>query len=258
MDAYGREYWGGRDMQPLMEYAQWRDFNAVIKRAEASLALVQGESAAQKHFAQMRNMVPIGSGAQRSTQNYHLTRFGAYLVAMAGDDTKEAVARARVYFAVRTREAELTALTTEEIRITALARAREMVDYKVFRDMMAENATDYVPSSRESSIFFATMQNKLYLHLTGMTAAQIRNARELQTWEGREEGKPEPSPKSAARKVAKNYLTAKELSKLNRMVGRLCLTAEEVAEDGLALSLAQWDGLLDNELTMASRRMLAA
>ncbi|HKW93026.1 MAG TPA: RhuM family protein [Methylomirabilota bacterium] len=256
-DAYGREYWLGRDMQPLMQYAQWRDFAAVIKKAMESLALVQGQAAAQNHFAETRNMVAIGSGAQRGAQDYRLTRFGAYLTAMAGDDTKEAVAHARVYFAVRTREAELGAITQEEINRTALARAREMVDYQIFRDMMRDNAPDYEPSSKYTRNFFASMQNLLYLHVVGMTAKEIVHARELVTWPGRDTGKPEPGAKSAARKTAKNYLTTKELHKLERLVGRLCLRAEDIADDGLHLSLAQWQDLVEAELRMANRQLAA-
>ncbi|MFE6486981.1 RhuM family protein [Streptomyces sp. NPDC057757] len=240
-----------------MDYAQWRDYATVIKKARDSLALVQGEDAAQQHFAEMRNMVAIGSGAQRGTQNYRLTRFGAYLAAMAGNDTISAVAHARVYFAVRTREAELGALSIEEIRQTALSRAREMVDYKLFRDMMAENALDYAPSSKTTRIFFATMQNKLYVHVVGMTAEEIKQAREICTWPGVDEGRPEPSMKSAARKVAKNYLTDLELRKLNRLVGRLCLRAEDVADDDLHLSLTQWRNLVELELAMANRQIAA-
>ncbi|MFJ8493463.1 RhuM family protein [Streptomyces sp. NPDC094038] len=123
--------------------------------------------------------------------------------------------------------------------IKALARAREMVDYKIFRDMMRDNAPDYRPSSKAAGIFFATMQNKLYLHVVGMTAEEIKRARTIATWPGIDEGKPEPSAKSVARKVAKNYLSGPELRKLDRLVSRLCLTAEDVAEDGMHLSLAE-------------------
>ncbi|MGW4629300.1 RhuM family protein [Streptomyces rubiginosohelvolus] len=200
-------------------------------------------------------MVEIGSGAKRAAQDYRLSRFGAYLVAMAGDDTKEPVALARVYFAGRTREAELGALTATEVREAALARAREMIDYKVFRDMMAGNTPDYEPSTRATRIFFGVVQNMLYRHITGMTAEEIKNARPLATWPGREEGKPEPSAKSAVRKVAKNYLTARELAKLNRLIGRLCLTAEDIAEDGNQLSLNQWQGIVDAELAMSHRQL---
>ncbi|MFD4968917.1 RhuM family protein [Streptomyces sp. NPDC058424] len=256
-DAYGREYWDGREMQPLMGYSQWRDYANVIKKARDSLALVQGEEAAQHHFAETRNLVAIGSGAHRDAQTFRLTRFGAYLAAMAGDDTKEAVARARIYFAVRTREAELGAITLAEVRQTALARAREMVDYRIFRDMMADNAPDYEPSSRTTCMFFAAMQNKLYLNVVGMTAEEIKRARTLATWPGIDDGKPEPSAKSSARKIAKNYLTARELQKLNRLVGRLCLRAEDIADDGLHLSLTQWRDLVEVELVMATRQIAA-
>ncbi|MFD4528157.1 hypothetical protein ACFWP7_30345 [Streptomyces sp. NPDC058470] len=65
-------------------------------------------------------------------------RFAAHLTALVGDDTKQAAAHAtRVYFVVRTREA---GLSVEEVRRTAPDRAREMVGYRLFRDMMADNA----------------------------------------------------------------------------------------------------------------------
>ena len=258
MDEYGREYWDGRDLMPLMDYARWQSFEEVVKKARDSLALVEGEEIAKAAFAQVSQLTQMGNLGRQERRNYKLTRFAAYLTAMAGDDTKQAVAEARVYFAVRTREAELTALTAVEVRQTALARAREMVDYRTFRDMMAENAPDYEPSSPATNLFFAVTQNKLYQHITGMDARQIRGARPINTWPGREEGKPEPSPKSAARKVAKNFLTAAELRKLNRLVGRLCLRAEDVADDGLHLTLVQWDHLLASELAMDGRRAISA
>jgi hypothetical protein len=132
-----------------------------------------------------------------------------------------------------------------------------MVDYQIFRDMMRDNAPDYEPSSKTTRLFFAAMQNKLYAHLVGMTAREIMQARDLATWPGRADGKPEPSAKSAVRKVAKNYLTMKELHKLERLVGRLCLTAEDIAEDGVHLSLTQWQDLVEAELAMANRRLAA-
>lgn len=253
-DAYGREYWLGREMQPLMQYSQWRDFALVIGKARDSLALVQGEETASRNFAEMRK---VSGSRGPSAADFELTRFGAYLVAMAGDDTKEPVAQARVYFAVRTREAELGVITLAEVRQTALARAREMVDYKLFRDMMAENAPDYEPSSKATRLFFAATQNKLYLHVVGMTAEEIKQARTMATWPGIDEGKPEPSTKSAVRKIAKNYLTSLELRKLNRLVGRLCLRAEDIADDGVHLSLTQWRNLVELELVMATRQIAA-
>lgn len=257
VDPFGREYWLGRELMPLMEYSRWQTFVAVIKKARDSLALVQGAAVADRTFSQVSQLTQMGNLGNQGRSDYRLTRFGAYLTALAGDDTKQAVAAARVYFAVMTREAELGALSVEDINRTALARAREMVDYRTFRDMMADNAPDYVPSSRSTGMFFAKVQNKLYRHLTGMTAQDIKGVRELQVWPGREVGKVEPSAKSACRKVAKNYLTAAELAKLNRMVGRLCLRAEDVADDGLHLSLMQWEYLVDVELATSTRSIAA-
>lgn len=256
-DAYGREYWLGREMQPQMGYARWDSYVAVIEKAKTSLALVHGPEAADAAFSQVTQLRQAGNLGQQERIDYRLTRFGAYLTAMAGDDTKEAVAQARVYFAVRTREAELGALTELEIRRTALARAREMVDYQVFRDMMRDNAPDYEPSSKTTRLFFAATQNRLYLHVVGMTAEEIKRSRTLATWPGIDEGKPEPSAKSAARKVAKNYLTGPELRKLDRLVSRLCLRAEDIADDGLHLSLVQWRHLVEVELMMANRQLAA-
>ncbi|MFJ1869976.1 RhuM family protein [Streptomyces chartreusis] len=251
LDAYGREYWLARDMQPLMGYEQWRRFEDAVERAIR--AAKNTGTYSDLAFCQVRQEGT--GGAPRG--DYRLSRYAAYLVAMNGDPSKPEVATAQAYFAARTREAELGAITLAEVRRTALARAREMVDYRLFRDMMAENAPDYEPSSTYTRRFFAATQNKLYRHVVGMTAEEIKQARTLETWPGVEEGKPEPSAKSAVRKVAKNYLTTRELQKLNRLVGRLCLRAEDVADDGLHLSLTQWQNLVEMELAMANRQLAA-
>ena len=59
------------------------------------------------HFAEVGEMVPIGSGAARKFKNYHLTRYACYLTAQNGDARKPAIAFAQNYFAVQTRRAEL-------------------------------------------------------------------------------------------------------------------------------------------------------
>lgn len=252
VDAYGREYWIAREMQPLMGYPRWQHFEPVIDRAKKAARNV-GDAAAV--FTESRNN-PSEQGG-RPAKDYRLTRAAAYYVALNGDPDKPEVAAAQAYFVHRTREAELGAITELEVRQTALARAREMVDYRVLRDMMRDNALDYEPGNKETRLFFATTQNMLYEHIVGMTAKKIVTARELATWPRRAEGKPEPGAKSAVRKVAKNYLTMKELHKLDRLVGRLCLVAEDIEEDGVHLSLTQWQDLVEAELRMANRRLAA-
>jgi len=103
VDAEG-DYWTGRELMPLMQYANWREFEAVIEKAKTALVLVQGADQANHHLV----ISPSDGGRWRNQKldDYRLTKFGAHLVAMAGDDTKAAVAEARVYFAVQTDRAE--------------------------------------------------------------------------------------------------------------------------------------------------------
>lgn len=105
-DEHG-EHWYGRELQVLMGYPNWRDFAATIGRAYGSLVLVQGTSAGHEHFAKVRKVFDRPNGGYQEGDDYRLTRFGAYLVAMAGDDSKIQVAAARIYFAVQTRQAEI-------------------------------------------------------------------------------------------------------------------------------------------------------
>ncbi|AXN50992.1 hypothetical protein MMRN_38970 [Mycobacterium marinum] len=100
----GREWWSARDLMPLLGYDQWRRFADAIGRARIS-----GHNAGHdmaRHVATAGKMVPIGSGAQREAEDFHLSRLACYLVAMNGDPRKLEVAAAQTYFAVRTREAE--------------------------------------------------------------------------------------------------------------------------------------------------------
>ena len=100
----GSEYWSGRELADAMEYDQWRNFVAAMERARITLKN-QGHDA-EDHIAGASKMVQLGSGASRAVDDYHLTRFGAYLTVMNGDPRKPEVAAAQAYFAIRTRQAE--------------------------------------------------------------------------------------------------------------------------------------------------------
>ena len=65
-----------------------------------------GESFAN-HFPDVRKMVGIGSGTERSIDDLALTRYACYLVAQNGDSRKSEIAFAQNYFAVQTRRAEI-------------------------------------------------------------------------------------------------------------------------------------------------------
>lgn len=106
VNAYGAEYWSARDLQPLMGYDQWRRFQQAIKRAMASCE----ESGNQplNHFADAGKPITGGKGAVQVVDDFHLSRFACYLIAINGDPRKPEIALAQQYFIVQARRQEIT------------------------------------------------------------------------------------------------------------------------------------------------------
>lgn len=105
VNEYGEEYWLARELQPVLEYAQWRRFSDAIERAK--LACKNSGFAVEDHFADVGKMVDIGSGAERQIDDVMLSRYACYLIVMNGDPRKEVIAIGQSYFAVKTRQQEL-------------------------------------------------------------------------------------------------------------------------------------------------------
>jgi DNA-damage-inducible protein D len=99
------EFWSARDMQGILGYAQWKNFEKVIEKAKAACENAGAE--VKNHFADFGKMVDIGSGVSREINDVALTRYACYLVAQNGDATKSEIAFAQTYFAVQTRKQEI-------------------------------------------------------------------------------------------------------------------------------------------------------
>jgi DNA-damage-inducible protein D len=101
----GVEFWLARDLQHLLGYTEWRNFNTVISKARVACE-VSGYPVSD-HFVDVNKMVDLGSGSQREVDDLMLTRYACYLIAQNGDPKKPEIAFAQTYFAIQTRKAEL-------------------------------------------------------------------------------------------------------------------------------------------------------
>ena len=151
IDENGVEYWLARELQPVLEYSQWRRFSETVERAKE--ACKNSEQNIQDHFADVGKMVSLGSGSERKIDDIKLSRYACYLIVMNGAPRKEVIALGQTYFAVKTRQQELSEnyneLSEEQKRLAirkemkehnkSLAEAAQMAgiekqrDYAVFQ-----------------------------------------------------------------------------------------------------------------------------
>lgn len=170
VNEYGEEYWLARELQPVLEYAQWRRFSDAIERAK--LACKNSGFAVGDHFADVGKMVDIGSGAERQIDDVMLSRYACYLIVMNGDPRKEVIAVGQSYFAVKTRQQELIdnyeQMSEDQKR---LAIRNEMIAHNKSLAEAAQMAG--IADQREYAIF----QNKGYQGLYGGLGAKEIHAR---------------------------------------------------------------------------------
>lgn len=105
-DENGTEFWYARELQTALEYAQWRRFQESIVRAKT--ACEASGLDVEDHFADVGKMITLAKGAQREITDIKLSRYACYLIVMNGDPRKEVIALGQTYFAVKTRQKEIS------------------------------------------------------------------------------------------------------------------------------------------------------
>ena len=138
-------------------------------------------------------------------------------------------------------------------------RASERRFYQKITDIYALSV-DYSADAPLTKEFFATVQNKLHWAITGQTAAELIYAAAdatkvymgLTTWKHAPDGKILKSDVA----VAKNYLSEAHVKELNRIVSAYLDLAENRAERGILMKMADWVGFLNNFLELSNYPIL--
>jgi DNA-damage-inducible protein D len=104
-DIGGVECWSARDLQMLLGYSKWENFEKVIQKAKDACKNAGEEI--NDHFPDVRKTIPMPKNAEKEIVDIALARYACYLIAQNGDSRKVEIAFAQNYFAVQTRKAEI-------------------------------------------------------------------------------------------------------------------------------------------------------
>jgi DNA-damage-inducible protein D len=105
LEIEGLECWSARNLQSLLGYLRWENFEKVIEKAKDACINAGAEHA--DHFRDVTKVIDAGKGARHEIPDIALTRYACYLIAQNGDSRKQEIAFAQTYFAVQTRRAEI-------------------------------------------------------------------------------------------------------------------------------------------------------
>ena len=160
VNEYGNEFWYARELQSILEYTEWRNFQKLIEKAQT--ACENSDMAVDECFVEVNKTSPMPNGGVKLIDDYMLSRYACYLIVMNGDPRKEVIAVGQTYFAVKTRQQELIdhydELSEDQKR---LAIRKEMIAHNKSLAEAAQMAG--VEAGRDFAIF----QNKGYQGLYG-------------------------------------------------------------------------------------------
>jgi DNA-damage-inducible protein D len=165
-DGAGGEFWLARELAPVLEYAEWRNFSKVLDRA--MLACRNSGFDVADQFVEVNKSVEMPSKARpRQIVDYRLSRYACYLIVQNGDPRKEIIATGQTYFAIQTRRQEVAdyfnRLDEDNKRLVVRG------DVKQWNQMLAEAAHNAGVISDEE---FAQFQNAGYMGLYGGETVQ--------------------------------------------------------------------------------------
>lgn len=171
-DENGVEYWSARELNPLLEYKDWRNFLNVVQKAK--LACKTSGHLTSDHFVDATKMVYLGSGSQRELDDVRLSRYACYLVVQNGDPSKPVIAVGQTYFAIQTRRQELADDET-------FKQLKEDEKRLLLRNELKEHNRQLIEAAQQAgvktSLDFAIFQNHGYQGLYGGLEQKAIHAR---------------------------------------------------------------------------------
>ncbi len=167
LDGEGNEYWFARDLAPLLDYKNWRNFLLVIHKAK--VACENSGHKAADHFVDIDKMVDIGSEARRRVQDLRLSRYACYLIVQNADPSKPVIAQGQTYFAVQTRRQELA----DEQAFAGLSEDEKRI---AIRNELAQHNKQLAAAAKdagvETNLDYAIFQDHGYRGLYGGLGAK--------------------------------------------------------------------------------------
>lgn len=151
----GVDFWYARDLQKLLGYLQWKNFEKIVKKAQKSCR--NASVPAQDHFVDVNKSIISGKGTVSEINDLILTRYACYLIAQNGDPSKSQIAFAQAYFAVQTRKLELLEEKINQIeRVRArekLSKSEKQLSGIIYERTKNEKAFGYIRSKGDEALF---------------------------------------------------------------------------------------------------------
>ena len=173
INEFGEEFWYARELQKVLDYSEWRNFNLVINKAIT--ACENSQNNRSDHFVDVNKTIAMPKGASKKVEDFMLSRYACYLVVQNGDSRKRIIALGQTYFAIKTRQQELIndydRLTEEQKR---LAIRNEIINHNKSLAEAADMAGVKTP------LEYAIFQNHGYMGLYGgLKAKDIHKKKSL-------------------------------------------------------------------------------
>lgn len=157
----GITYWWASDLMKMLGYQNMKSFQKVLDRGTKAFVSL--------NIPHYENIIPIKRQDGHSEfQDFKLTRFACYLLAMNGDPQKEEVAIAQAYFANQTRKFEL------------FIDGGDDFDRLFIRDEISEGNKSLAKTASSAGVIdYAKFNNAGYLGMYNMKSWELEVKRDV-------------------------------------------------------------------------------